>query len=87
LINSGFSNESIFVTGNTVIDALLHISQRLDNKNYLEKEFHAKFPKLSSEKKIILVTGHRRENFGKGFARVCNALRQLASRSDIEIVY
>ncbi|MCH2314702.1 MAG: UDP-N-acetylglucosamine 2-epimerase (non-hydrolyzing), partial [SAR202 cluster bacterium] len=46
LINSGFSNESIFVTGNTVIDALLHISQRLDNKNYPEKEFHAKFPKL-----------------------------------------
>jgi UDP-N-acetylglucosamine 2-epimerase (non-hydrolysing) len=87
LINSGFSNESIFVTGNTVIDALLHISQRLDNKNYLENEFHAKFPKLSSEKKIILVTGHRRENFGKGFASVCNALRQLASRSDIEIVY
>ena len=87
LINSGFSNESIFVTGNTVIDALLHISQKLDDKHYLEKEFHTKFPKLSGEKKIILVTGHRRENFGKGFNRVCNALRQLASRSDIEIVY
>ena len=42
---------------------------------------------MSKGKKIILVTGHRRENFGRGFIRVCDALRQLASRSDVEIVY
>ena len=50
-------------------------------------DIYPRLPKLDYDKKLILVTGHRRENFGKGFDRICDALRSLASRNDIEIIY
>ena len=87
LIKCGISDQNIFVTGNTVIDALIHISRRLDQEHSLQKDLNTQIPQLSSDKRIILVTGHRRENFGKGFDRICDALRDLASRNDIEIIY
>ena len=87
LINCGVSDDRIFVTGNTVIDALLHISQRLDHENSLQGMLHTEFPKLSTDKNIILVTGHRRESFGDGLVSICNAVKRLASRCDVEIIY
>ena len=87
LINCGIPEENIFVTGNTVIDALMHISRKLDEDKSLQKELDTQIPNLSHDKKIILVTGHRRENFGEGFNRMCRALKRLASRKDIQIIY
>ena len=83
--------ESIHVTGNTVIDALFEVSQRIDGDESLQKALDQKFPFLSNshqrQQKLILVTGHRRESFGQGFESICTALRVLADRSDIQIVY
>jgi len=87
LINCGFSDENIFVTGNTVIDALIHTSRRLDEDKLLQKEINMQMPVISDDKKLILVTGHRRENFGQGFDRICVALSRLASRNDVQIIY
>jgi UDP-N-acetylglucosamine 2-epimerase (non-hydrolysing) len=75
LRREGVSNEDIFVTGNTGIDAVLFVRD-------LVPEVEA-----NSGKRIVLVTGHRRESFGEGFVRICRALRRLAERSDIEIIY
>ena len=77
----------IFVTGNTVIDSLLDISNRINKDTNLQAELAAQFSFLDPERKLILVTGHRRENFGRGFESICNGLAELASRSDIEILY
>jgi len=87
LINCGASDDRVFVTGNTVIDALLQVSKRLDQETTLLEEVQKHFPRLKCDRQIILVTGHRRENFGDSFDRICNALSQLALRSDIDIVY
>ena len=80
-------NNNVIVTGNTVIDALMSVLKRLncDSKIKLEAEKH--IPILSNKKNIILVTGHRRENFGDGFLNICEALAEIAKRDDIEIVY
>lgn len=77
LLREGISDEVIHVTGNTVIDALLETAEKA---NTLPLE-------LDAGKKLILVTGHRRENFGAGFESICNALLRLAVRGDVEIVY
>jgi len=77
----------IIVTGNTVIDALLQTTRRIEADGALRQQLDAAFPFLQDDKKLLLVTGHRRENFGSGFANICEALAQLASRDDIEIVY
>jgi UDP-N-acetylglucosamine 2-epimerase (non-hydrolysing) len=83
LLNEGVSEQSIKVTGNTVIDALLFISQRLDSEERLQKAALERLcdtlpvRALNSEH-LILVTGHRRENFGPGFERVCSALKAIA---------
>jgi UDP-N-acetylglucosamine 2-epimerase (non-hydrolysing) len=79
--------ESIEVTGNTVIDALLNISNRIDNDPLLDAQFHDKFKFLDASKRILLVTGHRRENFGDGMQSICHALNTLSNRDDLEIVY
>lgn len=80
------SNETIFVTGNTVVDALMAVEQKLELDLLTQSRFDEKFS-LDSSKKLILVTGHRRESFGKGFESICNALLELANRSDVQIVY
>ncbi|WP_341958822.1 UDP-N-acetylglucosamine 2-epimerase (non-hydrolyzing) [Pseudomonas sp. RC10] len=76
-----------FVTGNTVIDALEMTAERIDSNRQLRVALDRQFSFLDSSRKLLLVTGHRRENFGDGFLDICKALRTLASRNDIQIVY
>ena len=88
LIKEGIAPKGIHVTGNTVIDALLQVVSRLNSDAKLNKEIRSKLPPLSEQRRLILVTGHRRESFGAGFERICSALRRLADeRDDIEIFY
>lgn len=88
LLNEGTPSASIFVTGNTVIDALLWVSKKLDVNQDLKNDLAKKFDFLDTDKKLILVTGHRRESFGDGFERICVALADIASqRPDVQILY
>lgn len=77
----------IEVTGNTVIDALLHVSNRIDCDKGLQTQFREKFDFLDANKRMLLVTGHRRENFGDGMQSICRGLLDLSQRDDLEIVY
>lgn len=77
----------ISVTGNTVIDALEQTVERLQRDAALRGAVDAQFPFLLPERKLLLVTGHRRESFGDGFANICRALAELAQRPDLQIVY
>jgi UDP-N-acetylglucosamine 2-epimerase (non-hydrolysing) len=77
---------TIVVTGNTVIDALHQVVAMIDADPAIASAFQEKFP-FDPAKRMILVTGHRRESFGGGFERICAALAQLAQRDDVEIVY
>jgi UDP-N-acetylglucosamine 2-epimerase (non-hydrolysing) len=79
----GVPSENIHVTGNTGIDAVLEIQDGLE----LGRLRAAGLPELNSSRKLIAVTGHRRESFGDGFERICAALARLADRDDVEIVY
>jgi UDP-N-acetylglucosamine 2-epimerase (non-hydrolysing) len=83
LRNECVPSSRIFVTGNTAIDAMLQVRDALDRA---ELQSHG-LPQLDPQKKLILVTAHRRESFGEGFERICGALRRLAARADVEIVY
>jgi UDP-N-acetylglucosamine 2-epimerase (non-hydrolysing) len=88
LLKEGIEDSCIQVTGNTVIDALLSVSQRIDSQHDLESALAKNFPFLSPGKRMILVTGHRRESFGGGFDRICLALSRIASaHPDCQIVY
>ncbi|MBM0439326.1 non-hydrolyzing UDP-N-acetylglucosamine 2-epimerase [Aeromonas hydrophila] len=87
LIMENIAPETIFVTGNSVIDALIEVSHRIDKNVGMKAELAARFPFLDQSKKLILVTGHRRENHGDGFERICKALAILAKRDDVQIVY
>ena len=78
LLKEGISENDICVSGNTVIDALFWARERLQQDRSLSTGFASKFDYLSPDKKLILVTGHRRESFGGGFERICEALRQIA---------
>ena len=86
LLREGVPEGRIRVTGNTVIDALLGIKVRLDTEPDLRAEQERRFADLGTER-MILVTGHRRENFGPGFEAICHALAKLAERPDVTIVY
>ncbi|RKY08922.1 MAG: UDP-N-acetylglucosamine 2-epimerase (non-hydrolyzing) [Planctomycetota bacterium] len=87
LLNEDFSDDTIFVTGNTVIDALFEALDHIDSADELKQKLERQFAFLDSKKKLILVTGHRRENHGEGFQNICQAIRQLAQRDDVQIVY
>lgn len=88
LIKENINSSSIFITGNTVIDALLSIRDKILNDKYLIERFKLKFNILDDSKKLILVTGHRRENFGKGFEDICSALVNIATKyPEVQIVY
>ncbi len=87
LAREGVAANTIYVTGNTVIDALLEIHQRIQQNPLLQATLAARFPYLDPTKRLILVTGHRRENFGSGFENMCAALADLAGRPDVQIVY
>ncbi|HEX7909641.1 MAG TPA: UDP-N-acetylglucosamine 2-epimerase (non-hydrolyzing) [Paraburkholderia sp.] len=77
----------IIVTGNTVIDALNLTTTRIDNDAALRTELDARLPFLDGALPVLLVTGHRRESFGEGFANICAALAELASTNTVQIVY
>ncbi|WP_412509523.1 non-hydrolyzing UDP-N-acetylglucosamine 2-epimerase, partial [Roseovarius sp. SYSU LYC5161] len=87
LLAENVDDADIFVTGNTVIDALQEIVARFDGDPTLDAQMKAKFPFLDDSRRMILVTGHRRENFGDGFENICRALREISERSDAQIVY
>lgn len=76
----------VHVTGNTVIDALLEVAGRFDADPGLTNEMERRFS-IPENKRVVLVTGHRRESFGGGFERICGALKRLAQRDDVQIVY
>jgi UDP-N-acetylglucosamine 2-epimerase (non-hydrolysing) len=80
-------NGRIFVTGNTVIDALQETAARIGSDAALRLRLAEGLPKLDVRQRMLLVTGHRRESFGEGFEAICEALRTLARRDDIAIVY
>ena len=87
LRREGCSDNDIIITGNTVIDALLDVTSRLGNDKALQTSLAEQFPFLDPDRRLILVTGHRRENFGQGFEDICQALAELGGRDDIQIVY
>ncbi len=87
LLREGHDPASIFITGNTVLDALLEVSHRIDDEAALATELAGQFPYIDDGKKLILVTGHRRENFGDGFIQICKAIHILATRPDTQIIY
>ncbi len=86
LMKEGVENDAVVITGNTVIDALHESVSRVQSLD--SKELHELKAKISNDKKIILVTGHRRENHGQGFINICQALKEIAKKfEDVEIVY
>jgi UDP-N-acetylglucosamine 2-epimerase (non-hydrolysing) len=87
LLAEGKPEASVFVSGNTVVDTLLHFSTRIDEDESLAQTLSRRFDFLDPTKKLILVTGHRRENFDAGIDRICTALKSLAGRGDVQIVY
>lgn len=91
LLRENIEEKKIFVTGNTVIDALLMAVDIIATKTGMEEQIHKEIQEKGytvGERDYILVTGHRRENFGEGFLHICKAIRELASQyPDIDIVY
>lgn len=88
LLKEGIAPESIYVTGNTVIDALLQVKKKIVASAALLQQFETDFNFLDSTKKLVLVTGHRRENFGRGFEQICQTLAHIASsHADVQLVY
>lgn len=88
LRREGVDHTTIQVTGNTVIDGLLQVVARLREDTELADNIAKGLPALPSDRRMILVTGHRRESFGSGFERICQALAQVAGRfDDVDIIY
>ncbi len=88
LIREGVLEENILVTGNTVIDALFWVKRKLEEEPLVKAKIEDKFNYLDKKKKLILVTGHRRESFGSGFERICKALQKIASSNpNVQILY
>lgn len=80
-------NGKIVITGNTVIDALLLTVEKIRNDASLRQQLDDRFAFLDPSRRLVLVTGHRRESFGSGFDNICKALAELSRRPDIEILY
>ena len=87
LHREGIAATACLISGNTVIDALHQVIARLQGDPALAAAQAMRLPSLDPLRRLILVTGHRRENFGAGFERICNALVDIASRSDVQIIY
>jgi UDP-N-acetylglucosamine 2-epimerase (non-hydrolysing) len=87
LLREAVPAASIAVTGNTVIDALLNMQRRTREDAALSQALEREFHWLDGRRRMILVTGHRRESFGEGFQQICLALKRIATRGDVEIVY
>ena len=87
LLREGVAESAIWVTGNTVIDALLQIVGRIERDPEIKRKLEDQFSLLSSGRQMILVTGHRRENFGTGLEKICEALKFISEHRQVEIVY
>lgn len=88
LLREGIPADSIHVTGNTVIDALLAVVEKLRSNQALQADFAQRFSFLDPQRRLVLVTGHRRENFGEGFQNICNALADIAAEhADVQVLY
>lgn len=87
LLREGINPKKIIVTGNTVIDSLLEVVQRIRSDRDLIINISKRFNFINTTKKIILVTGHRRENFGDAFLNICEALSIISQREDVQIIY
>jgi UDP-N-acetylglucosamine 2-epimerase len=80
-------DSKILVTGNTGIDALLYVSDLIDRDPTLRKRLTERYAYLNPSRRLVLVTGHRRESFGEGFDRICDGLLAIARRPDVQILY
>ena len=87
LLHEGIVSKNILVTGNTVIDALLNVIGRVSSDVTLKAKLDKDFEFLDKSKRLILVTGHRRENFGMGFENICNALSEICLSNNVEVVF
>jgi len=88
LRHEGVAADSIHVTGNTGIDAVLFVREALDQGRLEQGALRGReWPELDSSKKLIVVTAHRRESFGDAFERICRALARIADRGDVQLVY
>jgi UDP-N-acetylglucosamine 2-epimerase (non-hydrolysing) len=87
LLNENILQKDIIQTGNTVIDALLWTSDKIGKPDYIHPEIEKLKTQLSGNKKMVLVTGHRRENFESGLKNLCEALLDISQREDVIIVY
>lgn len=88
LLRENKNPASIYVTGNTVIDALLYSVKKVQAKGFKNDDIEPLKKRLDLDRKIILVTGHRRENHGQGFVRICKALKAIAlEKPEVQIVY
>ncbi|WP_345782117.1 non-hydrolyzing UDP-N-acetylglucosamine 2-epimerase [Luteimonas endophytica] len=87
LLAEGIDESQIHITGNTVIDALLDVVARLEERPDLATRLACQFPFINPDKRLILVTGHRRESFGHGFEQICLALTDIAAREDVQVLY
>ena len=88
LLSEGINSENIFVTGNTVIDALLIAKNFIFRNPSILNDIKKQFEFLDSKKDLILVTGHRRESFGKGFQNICNSIKSVANKNkNIQILF
>lgn len=87
LLAENVPEDKVHITGNTVIDALLQVVKRIESDVSLSQAFASQFDFLDPDKKLILVTGHRRESFGGGFERICQALKTLSVRDDVQVCY
>ena len=88
LLNEGVAEAKVHVTGNTVIDALLWAKGKLESDQALLASISRSFPMLRKDARMVLITGHRRENFGIGFENICRAIQELARElPDVDFVY
>lgn len=87
LLAERIAPERIMVTGNTVIDALHEIQNGVLSRPEVARHLERRFGFLDRNKRMVLVTGHRRENFDGGLDRVCHAMKRLAARGDVQVVY
>ena len=87
LLQEAIPDAQIHVTGNTVIDALLSVSARLDTDAAVRESVEQSLPALDPNRRLVLVTGHRRENFGSGFESICRALKDIAREPGVQVVY
>ncbi len=87
LLDEAVPDDAIIVTGNTVVDALNMAVATLERSPGIRDELSHRFNGFGDNRRVILVTGHRRESFGEGFRQICCALAKLAEREDVQIVY